>query len=115
MSWLSREREDFYEAYKAGHAAGVLVKPVDEAFDIWWTEVSDLHALMELDLPVRVYNALTRAGVQTIGQLRHMLDPDSFNDTVYDVKGLGVRSHDQIRERLRRWDAVTKGGSNAIE
>jgi DNA-directed RNA polymerase alpha subunit len=61
----------------------------------------------ELDLTVRAHNVLRRYGIHTMGQLREVIntDPNDFNGTIlHDMKGLGLKSIDQIKDQFRRWE-----------
>jgi DNA-directed RNA polymerase alpha subunit len=61
----------------------------------------------ELDLPIKVYSALKRSGIETMGELREIInaDPKDFNArTLYDLRNIGVKSADQIKDQFRRWE-----------
>ena len=49
----------------------------------------------ELDFSVRTYNALKRAKIETVEQLRQKTDDD-----LYKIRNLGMRSIEEIRSKL---------------
>ncbi len=51
----------------------------------------------DLQLSTRAYNSLKNAGIQTIGQLAELSEPDLLG-----LRNLGAKSLDEINERLRR-------------
>lgn len=58
---------------------------------------ADDITIEELDLSVRAFNCLKRAGIDTVGQLRTMTDEDFAH-----VRNLGKKSTQEIREKLAK-------------
>lgn len=65
-------------------------------------DVGDSTSIEELDLSVRAYNCLRRAGVHTIGQLRSM----TYNDLA-KVRNLGRKSADEIMAKLEEYKPIS--------
>lgn len=84
----------------------------DEIFDDYQKNMSetkntssaenDMTSIEELDLSVRSYNCLRRAGVHTIGQLRSMTYED-----LSKVRNLGKKSADEIRAKLEEHKPIS--------
>lgn len=55
--------------------------------------------IVELELSVRSYNCLKRAGIKTIGDLVHFAGDDE--KWYLKVRNLGRRSHEEIAERVK--------------
>ena len=58
---------------------------------------ADCTPVEELDLSVRAFNCLKRAGINTVGQLRTMTDDDFAH-----VRNLGRKSTQEIKEKLAK-------------
>jgi DNA-directed RNA polymerase subunit alpha len=56
--------------------------------------------LDQLDLSTRVFNALRRAGVKSVGEVLEMLK-DGGEDALLAVRNVGSKSLDEVRIRLR--------------
>lgn len=79
------------------HLKAKIVPDNDDEEEVAW----------ELDLPIKTHNALLRAGINTIGGLRRVVnaDPKDFNAmTLYDIRNIGQRSVEKIIDELRRFD-----------
>lgn len=87
----SRTLIDYFRLF-AGTAAGVEV-PVGPEAD----EASKLATMPieELDLSVRPYNCLKRAGINTVGDLLQRTE-----DEIVAVKNFGRKSLDEVKEKL---------------
>lgn len=83
----------------------------DEIFDDYQKNMSetkntssaenDMTSIEELDLSVRSYNCLRRAGVHTLGQLRSMTYED-----LSKVRNLGKKSVDEIMAKIEEYKPV---------
>ena len=62
----------------------------------------DNISIEELDLSVRAFNCLKRAGINTVGQLRTMTDDDFAH-----VRNLGRKCTEEIRTKLAEWETQT--------
>lgn len=67
------------------------------------SENSTEDTIESLDLSVRSFNVLKRAGINTIEQLRRMSDED-----FYKIKNLGRKSLDEIKHRLAEIPDISK-------
>lgn len=110
-------KEDLWEAYSAGaerstgQEVGDLIR---DDFEAWYQGIGDQLDMMELDLPVRMHNALARMGVRTVGQVRQWLTPGANPDgdiwvhpdfiPALDIRGVGVGLVKQAQEALRRFE-----------
>jgi DNA-directed RNA polymerase subunit alpha len=77
----------------AGKPAGQLVNPTASAPAIP-AKVYDMP-IEDLDLSVRAYNCLKRAGITKVGQILEMTEEDLLG-----VRNFGRKSLDELRERL---------------
>lgn len=78
------------------------------------SDKSDMTSIEELELSVRSYNCLRRAGVHTIGQLRSMAYED-----LAKVRNLGRKSAEEIMAKLEEYkpipSSVTKTAPKYME
>lgn len=58
------------------------------------------EAIEELNLSIRVFNALNRAEIKTVGELNEMSDSDLLK-----IRNLGYRQLQEIREKVRKYIA----------
>lgn len=58
-----------------------------------------VRPIEDLELSVRVYNALKRAGISTVGDLLQMMERNSGNLT--SLRNFGEKSMSELREKLR--------------
>lgn len=122
--------KDLFEAFKAGFNAcayNYFVGPAEDDslrkdYEAWVQSQTELRPFdFELDLPVRLFNALKRHGAKTVGDVRWWLtmqcDFNEMGDTsecddghchkvihAYDMKNVGNKMVDQGRDALRRFD-----------
>ena len=79
---------------------------IDDLIDIPETEstsitVDDSYYIEELDLSVRSFNCLKRAGVDTVGELRSMT-----YDDLRRIRNLSPRCREEIMEKLKEYKPV---------
>ncbi len=86
------------------HIAGVTEitlepKPVEESEDERLTsEVYDTP-IENLDLSVRVFNSLKRAGITTVGEVLELLQKGE--DAVMSIRNFGDKSMDELADKMR--------------
>jgi hypothetical protein len=78
-----------------------------QTFDEVLLSIRDAIPMADLNMPVRLYNAMRRHGVKTVGQVRYVLraDGDPMGDHAIDWKNIGWPSVEAGREALERFDA----------
>ena len=86
----------------------------DDLIDIPETEntsstVDDSSSIEELDLSVRSFNCLKRAGVDTIGELRSMT-----YDDLRKIRNLSPRCREEITEKLKEYKPVCSSVSEIM-
>ncbi len=74
----------------------LLLEPEDLYNDSGITEITTID---ELELSVRAYGSLRRAGISTVGELLAMSDEDFYN-----IRNLGRKSIAEIKEKLSMLD-----------
>ncbi|MCS6773055.1 MAG: DNA-directed RNA polymerase subunit alpha [Anaerolineae bacterium] len=67
----------------------------------------------DLELSVRVYNALKRAGIGTVGELLQLMERNSGNLT--SLRNFGEKSMSELREKLRSRGLLLEEGQPAQE
>lgn len=70
----------------------------DEALDCDGSSDNKEYLIDELELSVRAYNCLKRAGINTIDQLLALSDED-----LRTVRNLGRKSYEEVKERIAEW------------
>lgn len=65
--------------------------------------------LDELELSVRAYNCLKRAGINTFSELAHMSDGE-----LKHVRNLGQRCYDEVKQKMKELAGVSEDGCNTI-
>lgn len=95
----------FDMAMKTYGGNGTSVKADQVGNGIVYTE--DM-AIDELDLSVRSYNCLKRAGIHTLGVLRTMTTEDLMH-----VRNLGRKSYEEILEKLKETEAYYRNESES--
>ncbi len=73
------------------------------------TEIYEMP-LDQLDLSTRVFNALRRAGVKSVGEVLEMLK-DGGEDALLAVRNVGAKSLNEVRIRLREEGYLKDTGS----
>ena len=63
----------------------------------------DAVSIDELELSVRAFNCLKRAGIHTVAQLRNLTDED-----FQKIRNLGARSASEIKQKFRKFDEEAK-------
>ncbi len=76
--------------------------------DAGGTEPPPAQTIEELDLSARAFNALRRAGIRDLAQLRAMTDEE-----LRRVRNIGKRSFSEIREKLMRAGPAGRGARQA--
>lgn len=89
---LDEDEDEFFDVYQ---------KNISETKNIS-NDVGDSASIEELDLSVRAYNSLKRAGVHTIGQLRTMT-----YDDLAKVRNLGRKSAEEVRAKLKEYKPIS--------
>ena len=67
------------------------------------------YDLAELELSVRAYNCLKRAGINTFSELAHMSDGE-----LKHVRNLGQRCYDEVKQKMKELAGVSEDGCNTI-
>jgi DNA-directed RNA polymerase subunit alpha len=86
------------------HIAGVTeitlspVEPVEEEDERLSSEVFDTP-IENLDLSVRVFNSLKRAGITTVGEVLDLLNKGE--DAVMSIRNFGDKSMDELADKMR--------------
>ena len=70
------------------------------------TEETGVTPIDDLELSVRAYNCLKRAGINTIEELRCLNDEDYFH-----IRNLSRRSIDEIKQKLSEFETLTEESS----
>jgi DNA-directed RNA polymerase alpha subunit len=60
--------------------------------------------IAELDLSVRSYNCLRRAGKNTIGDIIAIVRQEGGDDNLGKIRNCGTKSQDEIMQKLFVWD-----------
>lgn len=94
-------RQEMFGAFLAGISAADTEHDPHEAFLLWWIEYTADDQINVLIWDTRAYNALSRAGIKTVGELRRYVSGNGLQN----IKGIGLRSAERITEQVRRWDA----------
>lgn len=95
---------------KVGKEQKEAIKDEDDDEDLFpyeETGAEDTARIEDMDLSVRAYNCLKRAGINTLGQLRVMTDSDFGR-----IRNLNKHTVEEIRQKLAAWkneQAGTKG------
>jgi len=84
----------------AGFTLEEEIEPAEEgeAEEGFPSEVYDM-SLDQLQLSTRVFNALRRAGIKSVGEVMEMMD-EGGEDALLAVRNVGSKSLDEIRESL---------------
>lgn len=115
------ERKSQWEAFRAGayrYGEHLNEDNVRNAFDQWWARQLENWSITELDLPVRLYNVLSRRyRVRTIGEARRWLvlgaHPDYPGEiAAYNLRNIGIRTIEAAQDRLRRFDEQHTNNNN---
>lgn len=93
---------------------------VEEQWTEWLAAQGEIQPIEDLNLSVRAYNALRRAGCTTVGDVRYMVSrwaQDSTPDEprkpdegepgwipMYELRNVGYRTVQDTRGILDRWD-----------
>jgi len=86
------------------HIAGVTVEsltavaPVEEVSARLTSETMDTP-IENLDLSVRVFNSLKRAGISTVGDVLELLEKGE--DAVMSIRNFGEKSLEELKEKMR--------------
>lgn len=72
-----------------------------------------IRPIEDLELSVRVYNALKRAGISTVGDLLQVMERNSGNLT--SLRNFGEKSMSELREKLRSRGLLPEEGQTAHE
>ena len=67
------------------------------------------YDLDELELSVRAYNCLKRAGINTFSELAHMSDGE-----LKQIRNLGQRCYDEVKQKMKEVAGVSEDGCNTI-
>ncbi len=62
----------------------------------------DSTSIEKLELSLRAYNCLMRAGISTIGKLQ-----ETDDEELRHIRNLGRKSYEEVRQRLREYEART--------
>lgn len=101
-SFADREEANEYARSKMElcHAVDVISSATGEVFDTFYK-----YEIETLDLSVRSFNCLVRAGIETIDQLRNI----SFED-LHHIRNLGRRSIAEVMLKLLELDGLSYDG-----
>jgi DNA-directed RNA polymerase subunit alpha len=85
------------------HIAGVTeitLTPVDEEEAVDGRLTSEVYdtPIENLDLSVRVFNSLTRAGITTVGEVLELLEKGE--DAIMSIRNFGEKSLDELMEKM---------------
>ena len=85
------------------HIAGVTeitLTPVDEEEDVDGRLTSEVYdtPIENLDLSVRVFNSLKRAGITTVGEVLELLEKGE--DAIMSIRNFGEKSLDELMEKM---------------
>ena len=58
-----------------------------------------------LDLSVRVFNSLKRAGITTVGEVMELLDKGE--EAIMSIRNFGEKSLDELRDKMREKGYLT--------
>jgi len=100
MGLIKRQEEEDKEKEKQREEENLEEFP---DFDSLEDEDEPDVPIEELELSVRAYNCLKRAGIHTVAQLRSMTDED-----FQKVRNLGRKSMLEIQEKLREFEGTSK-------
>ncbi|MBR5947018.1 MAG: AAA family ATPase [Clostridia bacterium] len=89
-----RKTVDTDYEYDDGFDIEPLYDVIDHEED---TDAVNSMPIEDLDLSVRTYNCLKRAGIDSVGELRRTSD-----DKLRNIRNLGWKSYEEIREKLSR-------------
>ena len=101
LMFLARKEE------KVGKEQEEAVKDEDDdenLFSYEETGAEDTARIEDMDLSVRAYNCLKRAGINTVGQLRAMTDSDFGR-----IRNLNKHTVEEIRQKLAAWESEQAG------
>ena len=91
VAGLTLEEEEEEEEEEAGLPREVYETPIEQ-----------------LDLSVRVFNALRRTGITSVGEVLEMLALG--DDTLLTIRNFGRKSLDELKERLQEHGFLGEGG-----
>jgi DNA-directed RNA polymerase subunit alpha len=100
------------------HIAGVTEITLDPApkedveDDRLSSEVYDTP-IENLDLSVRVFNSLKRAGITTVGEVLELLQKGE--DAVMSIRNFGDKSMDELADKMREKNYMNEDEENASE
>jgi DNA-directed RNA polymerase subunit alpha len=105
------------------HVAGVsedilkIAPPEPEAVSSRLTSEVIETPIENLDLSVRVFNSLKRAGITTVGEVLELLDKGE--EAIMSIRNFGEKSLDELRDKMREKDyledEVAEEGEPAAE
>jgi DNA-directed RNA polymerase subunit alpha len=100
------------------HIAGVTeisLSPIDEEEMIDGRLTSEIFdtPIENLDLSVRVFNSLKRAGIVTVGEVLELLEKGE--DAIMSIRNFGEKSMDELVEKMTDKGYLQTEGEDAVE